>query len=456
MKLAFYGDDFTGATDTLGTLARGGLRVRLFPRVPSAEQLRAVGPLDAIGIAGAARAMAPEAMRDELAPVGRLFESLRQSLDVKLLHYKVCSTFDSSPSIGSIGCAVDTLRPYAPNSLVAVVAGQPNLGRYGVFGNLFAAARTGGEVFRLDRHPTMRVHPSTPMHEADLRLHLNAQGIQRIANLAYPAYDLNDAELDVSLDRMLGISPGSINASHAPDAPNTLDAPDAVLFDLSHASQLPQLGRLLWRRAQQSPLLAVGSSGVAQALLAAWGDEFLPTQPARITAASGPVLVLAGSLSPVTARQIAAAVSYEHVALDASRLLNGDQAYVDAVLARLLGSLRQGRHVLASTRGSAIESSAGSGAALAAASAELLSRLLREMPLQRVGVAGGDTSSHALQALPIDALSYVGELAPGVVMCRAHAAQSSRLDGCELMLKGGQVGSDDLFERLVQGFDSSR
>lgn len=451
MKLVFYGDDFTGATDTLGTLARGGLRVRLFPRVPSAEQLRAVGPLDAIGIAGAARAMAPEAMRAELALVGQLFESLRQSLNVKLLHYKVCSTFDSSPAIGSIGCAVDTLRPYAANPLVAVVAGQPNLGRYGVFGNLFAAARTGGEVFRLDRHPTMRVHPSTPMHEADLRLHLNAQGIERISNLAYPNYDLNAAELDAHLDRMLGISPDRLNASHVLDPPNALEAPDAVLFDLSHASQLPQLGRLLWQRAQQSPLLVVGSSGVAQALLAAWGDEFVPTQPHHIEPPSGPVFVLAGSLSPVTARQIAAAVSYEHVALDASRLLNGDQAYVDAVHALLLGRLRQGHHVLASTRGSAVESSAGSGAALAAACARLLARLLSEMPLQRVGVAGGDTSSHALQALPINALSYLGELAPGVVMCRAQAAVSSSLDGCELMLKGGQVGGDDLFERLLRG-----
>jgi uncharacterized protein YgbK (DUF1537 family) len=54
-----------------------------------------------------------------------------------------------------------------------LVVGAPALGRYVVFGHLFA--RAGDEIVRLDRHPTMRVHPSTPMHESDLRRHLGMQ-----------------------------------------------------------------------------------------------------------------------------------------------------------------------------------------------------------------------------------------------------------------------------------------
>ena len=62
-RIGWYGDDFTGATDTLATLAERGLKALLFLRIPSAAQLSAAGPLDALGIAGAARSMAPDAMR---------------------------------------------------------------------------------------------------------------------------------------------------------------------------------------------------------------------------------------------------------------------------------------------------------------------------------------------------------------------------------------------------------
>ena len=75
-RFGWFGDDFTGATDTLAVLAQAGLRSMLFMGVPSAEALTAAGPLDAVGIAGAARAMPPDAMQAELAPVGRFFRQI--------------------------------------------------------------------------------------------------------------------------------------------------------------------------------------------------------------------------------------------------------------------------------------------------------------------------------------------------------------------------------------------
>src|SRR5215470_4219305 len=175
-KYLWYGDDFTGASDTLATFASAGLRALLCLGVPRAERLQSVGALDALGIAGAARTMSPEAMVAELEPVGCYAAEMR----VLLLHYKCCSTFDSSPEIGSLGAAMRILRRHVPSRFTPVIGGQPSLARYCAFGNLFAGAGAGGEIFRLDRHPTMSVHPSTPMHEADLRLHLQAQGIDDI------------------------------------------------------------------------------------------------------------------------------------------------------------------------------------------------------------------------------------------------------------------------------------
>jgi uncharacterized protein YgbK (DUF1537 family) len=224
VKYAWYGDDFTGASDTLATVAQGGLRAFLFLGVPTAAHRAAVGELDALGIAGAVRAMAPVAMERELAPVTAFFATL----GARVLHYKCCSTFDSAPQVGNLGVALRVLAAAASNRFVPIVGGQPSLGRYCAFGNLFAAAGDGG-VHRIDRHPTMSVHPVTPMNEADLRRHLAAQGIDPIA--------LVDAR--ALADR------ASLDARFA----QARAAAAAVLFDTLDDAHLAAIGRLLWQEA---------------------------------------------------------------------------------------------------------------------------------------------------------------------------------------------------------------
>ena len=115
------------------------------------------------------RSMTPGQMEAALPPV---FERLGR-LGAKLFHYKMCSTFDSSPEVGSIGRAIDIGQRIFASPFVPLVVGAPVLRRYCLFGNLFATV--GDETFRLDRHPTMRCHPVTPMDEADLRVHLARQ-----------------------------------------------------------------------------------------------------------------------------------------------------------------------------------------------------------------------------------------------------------------------------------------
>ena len=424
LKVAYYGDDFTGATDTLATAARAGLRSLLFLGLPTDAQLQRAGPLDCLGIAGAARAMSPDEMRAELEPVGRLFARL----GAPVMHYKTCSTFDSAPQVGSIGAAIRILQPHAGNTFVPVVGGQPNLRRYCVFGNLFAGAGAG--VHRIDRHPTMSRHPVTPMHEADLRKHLAAQGLAQVAGVDYPSYDQDAEALDRQLDTLLAAKP------------------DAVLLDVAHAGHLATVGRLIWQRAQQQTLLAAGPSSVVQALAAHWQAGDGPAAP-RVEAATGPVLVLAGSLSPVTARQVQAASAYRQVALAPARL-TGDADYAQQMAAQIAALLAQGRHVLACTSADGANTTSTDGRALAQACGNLLARVLQAVPLRRLGIAGGDTSSHAVQALDAWGLSYAAQLAPGVALCRLHSDDAT-LDGMEIMLKGGQMGGEDLFDTLLHG-----
>ena len=49
--------------------------------------------------------------------------------------------------------------------------------------------------------------------------------------------------------------------------------------------------------------------------------------------------------------------------------------------------------------------------------------------------------------LGIESVSIAANPWDNIVLLRVHAGAGS-VDGLELVLKGGQVGSDDLFERL--------
>lgn len=432
--LLWYGDDFTGATDTLGTAARAGLRALLFLKTPDAALLARAGMLDVVGIAGAARAMAPAEMRAELQPVAALF----RAVGARVLHYKTCSTFDSAPQIGSIGVAVVTLRDAVETPWAAIVGGQPNLGRYCLFGHLFAAAGSGGDVHRIDRHPTMSRHPVTPMHESDLRLHLAAQDIGHVASVPFTAAS-GPVALQAALDKALGA------------------APDAVLFDVSDAAELDTIGAALWAQARSATLLAVGPSSVVQALA-----PFTTSSAARRTAAAssaarrvepavGPVLVMAGSMSPVSAQQVAAAHAFDRLTLDADALARANADTLDRYAEALADGLAAGRHMLVTLSGAVLAGGAD-GRGLARAGGALLARVLARVPLRRVGIAGGDTSSHAVLALDAWGLSYQADLGAGAALCRLHSDAPS-LDGMEIMLKGGQMGTADVFDRLVHGTD---
>ena len=94
--LAYYGDDFTGSTDAMEAMTAAGVPDRAVPRPPDADAARrASRRARCIGIAGIVAR--PQPGMDGR----RTAASLRvrwQRIGAPILHYKVCSTFDSSPS----------------------------------------------------------------------------------------------------------------------------------------------------------------------------------------------------------------------------------------------------------------------------------------------------------------------------------------------------------------------
>src|SRR5919109_1797332 len=169
LLLSYYGDDLTGSTDVMEALSLGGVSTVLFMKEPDAALLTRFVNCQAIGLAGTARSETPEWMETHLRTA---FDWLK-GLGAALCHYKVCSTFDSGPAVGSIGRAIEIGRSVFGEAPVPVIVGAPQLRRYTAFGHLFPAYQD--RTYRIDRHPVMSRHPVTPMQESDLLLHLASQ-----------------------------------------------------------------------------------------------------------------------------------------------------------------------------------------------------------------------------------------------------------------------------------------
>ncbi|WP_260115458.1 four-carbon acid sugar kinase family protein [Paenibacillus hexagrammi] len=135
MRICFYGDDFTGSTDALEALTTGGLQVILFMDMPDQTLWNErFSGYDGFGVAGVGRTMSPEQMERSLTPVLKALSSFK----APITHYKICSTFDSSPVTGSIGKVIDIGRKVFPKQrFTPLLAGSPILKRYTVFGNHF-------------------------------------------------------------------------------------------------------------------------------------------------------------------------------------------------------------------------------------------------------------------------------------------------------------------------------
>lgn len=430
LRLAYYADDFTGSTDALEQLARAGLRTALFLDAPTLAQLGAHGELDALGVAGLTRSLAPDAMAATLRPA---FTALR-NLGARHVHYKVCSTFDSAPQIGSIGRAIDVAREIFAAPFVPVLAAAPALGRYTAFGQHFARYGIGsaGAIHRLDRHPAISKHPVTPMNEADLRRHLALQTTAKIGLVELPTLHAGPAAT-------LSATQALIASGHA-----------IILYDAVSAADLLPIAATLehFATAPDAPLFSVGSSGIEHALCAHWSSENCRAgspDPASLTpttiAPAAPLLVVSGSCSPVTAEQIAHATAHGFTSI----ALDPTTDFAATAAAQIIAALSAGRPVIAYTSaGATRDGTLIPAQTLGTRLGQLARTVLGSTNVHRLVIAGGDTSSYAARALGIESLAYLAPFAPGAPWCHA-TAPGSPADTLALNFKGGQVGAPDYF-----------
>lgn len=393
-RYIYVADDFTGATDTLATLARAGQKARLFLDVPSPDE---VSDLDAFGVATDARALGNAEIKSLMKQIGAQLKAHQPDI----LHYKICSTFDSAPDVGNFVTATNQLCQSLDESRRIIVGGQPSLGRYCISGNLFARAYDG-KTYRIDAHPVMRVHPVTPMRESDLRVHFT---------------NLGGGEIHLSDPLEPAIEQNSV-----------------TLFDALKTSDLARIGAVVRQGAK--PLVCIGASSVAQAVFGADQGE----RPVCAQSFDGPVLGFVGSRSSVSLDQVKQANSYVTISIDPKAL------ETDELIRRAVVLLEQKKNVLIHIIDGQVDVRHARDIALA--SARLIAAIVSKVQVGLLVVAGGDTSSAIIKQLAPQSLSCLGDIDPGVPMCMAHFTSLTKLP---VVLKGGQVGRPDIFDHLSQG-----
>ncbi|HUA54090.1 MAG TPA: 3-oxo-tetronate kinase [Candidatus Sulfotelmatobacter sp.] len=415
--LGAIADDFTGATDLANALVRQGMRTVLILGRPSGP---APDEVDALVVALKTRTIAPaDAVAQSLDALAWLREA-----GVRQIYFKYCSTFDSTDQ-GNIGPVSDALLEALGGDFSVVCPAFPGAGRTIYMGHLFVNGRLLSES-------SMRNHPLTPMHDADLVRVMGRQTAGAVGLAALPTVSQGSTALRAELERL------------------RKDGKRYAVVDVAADQDLATLGEAV----ADFPLVTAGS-GLAIGLPAAYRRrEWLPAYAVRQTLAPaepGPALVLSGSCSEATQGQVAKmrgdAPAFELDPMALSR----DTDVVTQAIVWATQRLPRGPVLIYSTAEPARVQSAQRwlgterAASLLEGAFASIARALLAAGVRRFIVAGGETAGAVVQALDVKALRIGQEIDPGVPWTVAEDAP--RL---ALALKSGNFGAPDFFAKALR------
>lgn len=416
MLIGVIADDFTGASDIANTLAKGhadspALRTVQYlgvPRDPAAPEVQA-------GVVSLKSRSNPpgEAVAQSLAALDWLLaQGCRQIV------FKYCSTFDSTPQ-GNIGPVAMALAERLGVRGVVVCPAFPSVGRTVYQGHLFVQDRLLNES-------GMQNHPLNPMTDPDLRRWLGHQ-----------------------VPGPVGLVPAQIVRQGAQAVRAALQgaAETLVVVDATGDDDLRTIGA-----AVAGAPLVTGGSGIAIGLARNLADRG-PSPPARHEGARGPGVILAGSCSGMTRRQIDHhRAGHPVVEIDVDAVM-ADRLTPAAVAPDLLRRAEEAPLAYSSAAPEQVarmQERYGREAVAARLDAFFaeLARLLVAGGATRLVVAGGETSGAVVSALAPAVMEVGREIDPGVPVLHA--------DGLALALKSGNFGAVDFFAKALAAMEGSR
>lgn len=407
-------DDYTGASDVAAALRAEGLSTNLVFGSPDGVGDSVLA--DAVVVGTKTRNCDPAHASKTATDWLRLL----RGLGVGQWYFKYCSTFDSTPR-GNIGPVADALLEAISLRQTLVCPASPAHGRTVYQGHLFVGPQLLAESSMYD-------HPVTPMRDSRLERLLQPQTPNTVGAVRLEKVLEGDASVRGELARLRR---------------------EGVVHAVADAVTSCHLDTLV--AARDDSVLLTGAAGLAAALgrsvaSQAVGAELPGTPPA------GRSMILAGSCSAATLRQVAlAARLFAH--RQVSPLDADDPAFLAASVEGWIDEHRSGPEPLLVFCSAPEAERAKSGHVFGDETGAVLERVLghaaryavRTAGVDRVIVAGGETSGAVIDALGIRAAAVGAELDPGVPWLWARDGS-----GLSLVLKSGNFGTDDLLVRAVE------
>ena len=416
VTLGVIADDYTGATDVASMLVRAGMRTVQVIGVPEGPAPRG----DAVVVALKTRtAPSAEAVRASLAALAWL-----QAAGMRQCYFKYCSTFDSTPA-GNIGPVTDALLRALGADFTIACPAFPENGRTVFRGHLFV----GDELLS---DSGMKNHPLTPMHDANLVRVLQAQTTQRVGLLRHDVVAEGAAAVRARIAALRAEGIG------------------IAIADATRNADLRTLGAAC----AELPLLTAGS-GLAFGLPAVYAERGwlrLDSNAAALDPAAGRAAVVSGSCSLATHAQVQhwKAAGRPAFAVDPRALARGEPVAERALAwateqpadTPVLVYATTATAELASVQAElgAMQAGALVEACLARIAAGLVAR-----GVERLVVAGGETSGAVVQALGVQQLRIGRAICPGVPWTQAESTPRP----LHLALKSGNFGGADFFDAAL-------
>lgn len=420
--LGCVADDVTGATDLAINLVKGGMRVVQFMCVPTQQQLENLR-CDAVVVALKTRSLpVQQAVAQSLAAV----DALRLS-GFQRFYFKYCSTFDSTAE-GNIGPVAAAILQHLGAQKAIVCPSFPAAGRTVYQGHLFVNGQLLSES-------GMQYHPLNPMTDSNIVRFLGQQ-----------------TELSVGLVTAPDIAAGVESTTDAID--QAVSAGHQLLVtDTCQDSDLQTIAEAIFDHQ-----VVTGGSGIGRYLPAAWRKQGLigETQHSPdLPAIKGNSLIIAGSCSEMTQRQVAYMKDRcKSFRVDVEGLMQNFESQISNFETAVKEVGNQPLMIYSTAATGEIEPiHQRYGREVVCRRVEqfhgrVAKWLVEEIGFRKVIVAGGETSGSVMRELEIEQLKIGPEICTGVpwtfTLSDAPIA---------VALKSGNFGEEDFFVSALKMFE---
>ncbi|VBB07687.1 Hypothetical protein LUCI_2952 [Lucifera butyrica] len=420
IKMAVIADDLTGANDTAVQFAKFG--------ITSCVLLDAIGQnglsdsADVLVLDTDSRAATPAVAYDK---VQRVCQTL-QAAGVRKVYKKVDSTLR-----GNLGAEIEAAADIFQPELIVIAPAFPGNNRI-----------TIGSYHLLNQMPVswteIAEDPKSPVRESRLPELLKQQTKCKVGFIPLPVVTEGITAIQAAIATRLNLGEKWLVFDAVTDDNLRQIAAAAMVYN-----------RVLW----------VGSAGLAERLPELYGWQ--SDSKSHNTPVGGPVLIVAGSVSRITRKQIEIFLQQSATRLievNASAVLNDWYKEVERCVLTVNELFMAGNDVViaSAVAADAVDSAVTAGGRFGLDKNEISNRiavvlghiafeLAKKIQLAGMVLTGGDTAVNVCRALGAGSLEILAEVVPGIPIGRLNGGPFS---GMRVVTKAGAFGDD---RALIKG-----